>query len=338
MKKYNIAVLGATGNVGREVLEILEQRSFPYQNIYALASFKSAGKKITFGKTKKDLLVQDVEHFDFSKVDIVIASCGAANIKKYADKITQSGAFLIDNSSAFRMEADIPLIIPEVNSFAIKGCFKTKIIANPNCSTIAMVVALKPIHDVFEIKRVVVCTYQSVSGAGLLAMEELKAQSLNYLQGNKLERLVFPHNIAFNCIPQIDVAMENGQTKEEWKMQEETKKILDANIKVHANCVRVPTLRSHGEFVNIETNKNITKEEAQKIWQNAQGVILLDDLKNNIYATPDFASNKDEVFVSRVKKDYSAENALSFWCVADNLRKGAALNAVQIGEKLIELL
>ena len=335
MKKYNVAILGATGNVGSEMLKIILERHLPINNLYLVASNNSKNKIINHDNT--DYKVHSVEEFDFSVCDIVISSIGSANIKKYASKITPF-AVLIDNSSAFRTEVDVPLIIPEVNISELSMYKNRNIIANPNCSTIAMLVALQPLHNIFNIKRIIVSTYQSVSGAGMSAINELNNQVNQYINNQAFISEVFPYNIAFNCIPSIDSALPNNSTKEEEKMCFETQKILDSKIKIHANCVRVPTLRCHGAFINIETEKPINRHMVINAYENASGIKVMDNLENNIYATPWQLIGSDYVYVSRIKEDKSVENGLSLWCVSDNIRKGAALNAVQIAEELIKII
>ena len=331
MKKYNIVVVGASGNVGRKILDILEERKFPINNLAALASKKTAGKVLSY-TNDKSLIIENLEDFDFSQTDIVLSSAGGKVAGEFVYRAQAKGAIIIDNSSYFRMHEDVPLVVPEVNSKALSNVKKGTIIANPNCSTIQMVVALKPLHDAFKIKRVIVSTYQSVSGAGKKAIDELKTQIIDH---SDILPQVFTKQIGMNIIPHIDVFMEDGSTKEEWKMVEETKKILDPEIKVHANCARVPSLNSHAEYINIETHNNIDEAKAYNILKNAPGIKIWDKRENGAYATPLEVSGTDDIFISRIRKDYSVENGISFWCVADNLRKGAALNAVQIAELLI---
>jgi aspartate-semialdehyde dehydrogenase len=334
VKKYNVAILGATGNVGSEMLKILLERNFPLNNLYLVASHNSKGKIVSYNNT--NYTVNSADEFDFSGCNIVISSIGSLNIKKYVDKITPY-AVLIDNSSAFRMDTDVPLIIPEVNLNALPMYKNRNIIANPNCSTISMLVALSPLHKVFNIKRIIVSTYQSVSGAGLSAINELKNQVKQYVNNEDFTNEVFPYNIAFNCIPAIDSALPSNSTKEEEKMCLETQKILHANIKIHANCVRVPTLQCHGAFVNIETAQPINKQLVINAYNNAKGVQIMDNLANNVYATPWQLIGSDDVYISRIKEDSSVENGISLWCVSDNIRKGSALNTVQIAEELIKI-
>jgi len=333
---YKVAVVGATGNVGREILKILAEREFPAVEVVALASSRSAGKEVSFGE-KEILKVQSLEDFDFKGTDIVLASAGGKISEAFAPRATAAGAVVIDNSSHFRMDEDVPLVVPEVNPEAIQGYKKRNIIANPNCSTIQMVAALKPLHDIAKIKRVVVSTYQSVSGAGKPAMDELFNQTRSVLQNQPRKREQFSKNIAFNVIPQIDVFMPGGGSKEEWKMIEETKKILaDDNIKVTATCVRVPVFIGHAEAVNIEFEKPLSAKEARNILRETEGILVVDKLdEEEGYVTPSEVPGEDGVFVSRIREDVSLENGLNMWVVADNLRKGAALNAIQIAEKLI---
>lgn len=332
---YKIAVIGATGNVGREMMNVLNERDFPVAELYPVASKRSAGREVAFGDNT--LKVQSIEKFDFKGVDIVLASAGSAVSKEYLPKIAKTGAVIIDNASHFRMDKDVPLVVPEVNPEAIKGYTKKGIIANPNCSTIQMVVALKPLHDIAPIKRIVVATYQSVSGAGKEAMDELFNQTRALYSNAVPERQAFAKQISFNVIPQIDSFMDDGQTKEEWKMQVETKKILGKGIEVAATCVRVPVFVGHSEAVNVEFSKPITPAQARKALQKAEGVVLIDkpDPLDGII-TPAEIAGDDPVYVSRVRKDDSVKHGLSLWVVADNLRKGAATNAVQIAEVLAE--
>ena len=330
---YRVAVVGATGNVGREMLDILAERKVPVDEVIALASSRSVGTEVSFGD--KVLKCRNLEHHDFSTTDICLMSAGGEVSKEWSPKIGAMGCVVIDNSSAFRMHQDVPLIVPEVNAHAIAGFTKMNIIANPNCSTAQLVVALKPLHDVATIKRVVVATYQSVSGAGKDAMDELFSQTRAVFVSDSLEVKKFPKRIAFNLIPQIDVFMEDGFTKEEWKMMAETKKILDPKIKLTATCVRVPVFVSHSEAVNVEFEKPISAEEAKNILREAPGCLLIDKHEPGGYITPHEAAGEDATFISRVREDATVENGLSFWCVSDNLRKGAALNAVQIAEVLI---
>ena len=331
---YKVAVVGATGNVGREILDILAERNFPADEVVAVASRRSQGVECSFGD--KTLKVKALDHFDFSDVDICLMSAGGAVSKEWSPKIAAQGAVVIDNSSAWRMDPDVPLIVPEVNADAITGFTKKNIIANPNCSTAQLVVALKPLHDKAKIKRVVVATYQSVSGAGKDAMDELFSQSKAVFTLDEVQTKKFPKRIAFNVIPHIDVFMEDGSTKEEWKMVAETKKILDPKIKLTATCVRVPVFVGHSEAINIEFEKPISADEARDLLREAPGVSVLDKREAGGYATPIEAAGEDDTYVSRIREDVTIENGLNIWVVSDNLRKGAALNAVQILETLIE--
>lgn len=331
---YKVAVVGATGNVGREMLDIIHEREFPVKEVVALASSRSAGKEISFGD--QDLKVQDLAKYDFTGTDFVFSSPGAKVSAEFAPKAAAAGAIVIDNTSHFRMEPDVPLIVPEVNAHALKDYKKRNIIANPNCSTIQMMVALKPIHDVAKIKRVVVSTYQSVSGAGKEAMDELFNQSRHFFMNDEVKKEQFPKQIAFNVIPQIDKFMDDHMTKEEWKMVVETKKILDPAIEVCANCVRMPVFIGHAEMVNVELEKPLSPSDAMKLWRDTEGLTVIDLDSEMEYVTPAEIAGEDDVFVSRVREDNSVEHGLNFWCVADNMRKGAALNSIQIAEKLIE--
>jgi aspartate-semialdehyde dehydrogenase len=330
---YKVAVVGATGNVGREMLAILAERNFPADEVVALASRKSVGTECSFGD--KTLKVKALDHYDFSDVDICLMSAGGSVSKEWSPKIGAQGAVVIDNSSAWRMDPDVPLIVPEVNADALSGFTKKNIIANPNCSTAQLVVALKPLHDKAKIKRVVVATYQSVSGAGKDAMDELFAQTKSVFTLDEQESKKFPKRIAFNLIPQIDVFMEDGYTKEEWKMVVETKKILDPKIKLVATCVRVPVFVGHSEAVNIEFENPITANEARETLRNAPGCLVIDKHEPGGYVTPYECVGEDATYISRIREDMTVENGLEMWVVSDNLRKGAALNAVQIAECLI---
>src|SRR6188474_870085 len=331
---FKVAVVGATGNVGREMLNILEERRFPADEVVALASRKSMGVEVSFGD--KTLKCKALDHYDFSDVDICLMSAGGAVSKEWSAKIGAQGAVVIDNSSQWRMDPDVPLIVPEVNAAAIEGFRKKNIIANPNCSTAQLVVALKPLHDRARIKRVVVSTYQSVSGAGKDAMDELWSQTKGkYVPGREVEPKKFTKEIAFNCIPHVDSFMEDGYTREEWKMVAETKKILDPKIKVTATCVRVPVFVSHSEAVNVEFEKPITADEAREILREAPGCLVIDKREPGGYITPMEAAGEDATYISRIREDATVENGLSMWIVSDNLRKGAALNAVQIAELMI---
>jgi aspartate-semialdehyde dehydrogenase len=330
---YKVAVVGATGNVGREMLAILAERAFPADEVVALASRKSAGQECSFGD--KTLKVKALDHYDFSDVDICLMSAGGAVSKEWSPKIGAQGAVVIDNSSAWRMDPDVPLIVPEVNAAAVSGFTKKNIIANPNCSTAQLVVALKPLHDAATIKRVVVATYQSVSGAGKDAMDELFRQTRAVFVADPIETTLFTKQIAYNVIPHIDVFLDSGLTKEEWKMMVETQKILDPDIQLTATCVRVPVFIGHAEAVNIEFENPITADRARGLLRAAPGVLVVDKREDGGYVTPIEAAGEDATFVSRIRKDPTVENGLSMWIVADNLRKGAALNAVQIAECLI---
>jgi len=331
---YKVAVVGATGNVGRQMMEILHERNFPVSEMVALASARSVGKEVSFGDA--DIKIQDLATYDFTGVDFVFSSPGAKVSAEFAPKAAKAGAIVIDNTSQFRMEDDIPLVVPEVNADALKGYTKRNIIANPNCSTIQMVVALQPIHAVAPIKRVVVSTYQSVSGAGKAGMDELFNQSRKFFMHDETEKDVFGKQIAFNVIPQIDRFMDDHSTKEEWKMVVETQKILDDQIQVCANCVRVPTFIGHAEMINVELSKALSPKEAMGLWNEAPGVTLIDLDSEMEFVTPAEIAGEDDVFISRVRQDHSLEHGLNFWCVSDNVRKGAALNSVQIAESLIE--
>jgi aspartate-semialdehyde dehydrogenase len=332
---YKVAVVGATGNVGREILATLAGREFPVDEVVALASERSVGKEVSFGEDEV-LRCQDLAKFDFKGFDIGLFSPGAKVSAVHAPRAAKAGCIVIDNTSQFRMDPEIPLVVPEVNPDAIAGYTKRNIIANPNCSTIQMVVALKPLHDLARIKRVVVATYQSVSGGGKEAMDELYNQTRAIYMAGPIVKNKFPKQIAFNAIPQIDVFMEDGSTKEEWKMKVETKKILDPNIDVVATCVRVPVFVGHSEAINLEFENPISVEEAFDALQSAPGVILEDRREPGGYITPVECVGDDATFVSRVRLDTTVPHGLSLWVVSDNLRKGAALNAIQIAEHLAE--
>jgi len=331
---YRVAVVGATGNVGREMLNILAERAFPIDAIAALASSRSQGSEIEFGETGQMLKVQNVDNFDFAGWDIALFAAGSGPTKVHAPRAAAAGCVVIDNSSLYRMDPDVPLIVPEVNPEAIDGYKRRNIIANPNCSTAQLVVALKPLHDRAKIKRVVVATYQSVSGAGKDGMDELFEQSRGIFVGDQVTPRNFTKQIAFNVIPHIDDFLDDGSTKEEWKMVVETKKILDPKIKIVATCVRVPVFVGHSEAVNIEFENEISAAEAQDILRESPGVMLIDKREDGGYITPVECVGDYATFISRVREDSTVENGLSLWCVADNLRKGAALNAVQIAELL----
>ncbi len=331
---YRVAVVGATCNVGREILTTLAERDFPADEVVALASSRSIGVEVSYGEDD-ELKVQDLDSFDFKNIDIALFSPGSKVSAVHAPRAAKAGAVVIDNTSHFRMEPDVPLVVPEVNPEAIARYTKRNIIANPNCSTIQMVVALKPLHDEYRIKRVVVSTYQSVSGAGKEAMDELFNHTKSSFVFEQSPPQQFTKEIAFNCIPHIDKFMDDGSTKEEWKMVVETKKILDPAIKVHATCVRVPVFISHGEAVNVEFERPVTAGEARALLRESPGIEVVDVREDGGYITPLECAGEDAVFVSRIRKDPTVEHGLSFWCASDNLRKGAALNAVQIAETLI---
>jgi aspartate-semialdehyde dehydrogenase len=331
---YRVVVVGATGNVGREMLNILAEREFPLDEIAAVASPRSTGDIIDFGDSGRELKIQNIEHFDFAGWDMALFAAGSEVSKLYAPRAAAAGCTVIDNSSYYRMDPDVPLVVPEVNPQAIDGYRRKNIIANPNCSTAQMVVVLKPLHDAARIKRVVVATYQSVSGAGKAGMDELFEQSRNIFVGDSNEPVKFTKQIAFNVIPHIDSFLDDGSTKEEWKMVVETKKILDPKIKVTATCVRVPVFVGHSEAINIEFEDEISAADAQRILREAPGIMLVDKREDGGYVTPVEAVGEYATYVSRVREDSTVENGLSLWCVSDNLRKGAALNAVQIAELL----
>jgi aspartate-semialdehyde dehydrogenase len=334
---YKVAVVGATGNVGREMLNILAERQFPVDEAFAIASRRSMGTEVSFGD--KTLRCRDLEQFDFSKVDFCLMSAGSAVSKEWSTKIGATGCIVIDNSSCWRYDQDVPLVVPEVNAHVLEQYMKQNtrknIIANPNCSTAQLVVVLKPLHDVAKIRRVVVATYQSVSGAGKDAMDELWNQTKGIFVTDAPEPKKFTKQIAFNCIPHIDVFMDSGDTKEEWKMNAETKKILDPRIKLTATCVRVPVFVGHSEAVNIEFEQPISAEEAREILREAPGCMVVDKRENGGYVTPVECVGDYATFVSRIREDATIENGLNMWIVSDNLRKGAALNTVQIAESMI---
>ena len=331
---YRVVVVGATGNVGREMLNILAEREFPIDELAAVASSRSQGLEVDYGDTGKKFKVQNIEHFDFTGWDIALFAAGSGPTKIYAPKAASQGCVVIDNSSLYRMDPDVPLIVPEVNPEAIDGYKARNIIANPNCSTAQMVVALKPLHDKAKIKRVVVATYQSVSGAGKEGMDELFEQSRAIFVGDEVSVSKFTKQIAFNVIPHIDSFLDDGSTKEEWKMVAETKKILDPKIKLSATCVRVPVFVGHSEAINIEFEDEISAEEAKNILREAPGVMLIDKHEDGGYITPIECVGDYATYISRVREDPTVDSGLSLWCVSDNLRKGAALNAVQIAELL----
>jgi aspartate-semialdehyde dehydrogenase len=335
MKMYNVAVVGATGAVGKEMVETLEQRKFPVGNLVLLASERSAGTSVSY--KGHDVVVQVLKENSFKGIDIGLFSAGGSVSQKFAPIAAASGCVVVDNTSAFRMDRDVPLVVPEVNAHAIADYKKKGIIANPNCSTIQMVVVLKPLHDAAKIKRVVVSTYQAVSGTGKRAIAELESQVMAIYAAKEVTHSVYPHQIAFNCLPHIDVFLENGYTKEEIKMANETVKIMeDPSIKVTATTVRVPVFYGHSESVNVEFERELAPDKARKILSKAPGVVVVDDPKKNLYPLAIYAAGKDETFVGRIRKDESVACGLNMWIVADNIRKGAALNAVQIAEILVE--
>ena len=330
---FRIAIVGATGNVGREMLDILSERDFPVDDVVALASSRSVGREVSFGD--KMLKVKNLENHDFSKTDICLMSAGSTVSLKWSPKIGQQGCVVIDNSSAFRYHSDVPLIVPEVNPDAVAGFTKKNIIANPNCSTAQLVVALKPLHDFAGIKRVVVSTYQSVSGGGKDAMDELFNQTRAVFVADPMETKVFTKRIAFNVIPHIDDFMEDGYTKEEWKVLAETKKMLDPKIKVTCTAVRVPVFVGHSESVNIEFEREISADQARDILREAPGCLVVDKHEDGGYVTPYECVGEDATYISRIREDNTVENGLNLWVVSDNLRKGAALNTIQIAELLL---
>ncbi len=333
MKKLNVAVVGATGAVGQEMLKTLAEREFPVGKVTALASKNSVGREVSFGEDTV-LKIDDLDQFDFTGTDICLSSAGAKISEAFAPRAAAAGCVVIDNTSHFRMDPDVPLVVPEVNPEAIAQYKKKMIIANPNCSTIQMLVALKPLHDAAKIKRIVVSTYQSVAGAGREAMDELFTQTRAVYVNDPLKKEIFHKQIAFNCIPHIDVFMDDGSTKEEWKMVVETKKILDPAIKVSATAVRVPVFICHAESVNVEFENELSADQARSILKKAPGVTVIDHHHEDGFVTPAECVGEDAVFVSRIRDDISVENGLNMWIVSDNLRKGAALNAVQIAEVL----
>ena len=336
---YNVAVVGATGAVGREMLQTLAERKFPAAKIYALASSKSAGRELSYGEDDV-VKVQALDSFDFSTADIALFSAGGKTAKTFGSKAGDAGCIVIDNSSAFRMDDNVPLIVPEVNPGTVTDMLKQNggrnIIANPNCSTAQLVVALKPLHDTYKVRRVVVSTYQATSGAGRPAMDELFNQTKGIFVNDEVRPELFTKQIAFNAIPHIDVFMDDGFTKEEWKMAVETKKILDPEIELVAHCVRIPVFIGHSEAVFVETERPVDENEARSILREAEGVSVIDHRADEGYVTPVEAAGEDAVYISRLRKDPSIENGLVFWCVSDNLRKGAALNSVQIAELVAE--
>jgi aspartate-semialdehyde dehydrogenase len=331
---YKVAVVGATGNVGREMLATLAEREFPADEVIALASERSAGTSVSFGEDNT-LKVQDLARFDFRGVDIGLFSPGAKVSAEFAPRAARAGTVVIDNTSQFRMDPEIPLVVPEVNPDAIADYGRHNIIANPNCSTIQMVVALKPLHDLVPIERIVVSTYQATSGAGKEAMDELFNQTRAIFVNDQIKREIFTKQIAFNVIPHIDVFLDDGSTKEEWKIAVETKKILDPHIKVHATCVRVPSFIGHAEAVNLQFSDEMSVETAREALRAAPGVVVIDHRVDEGYVTPVECAGEDAVYVSRIRSDPTIDYGLSLWVVSDNLRKGAALNAIQIGETLV---
>jgi len=331
---FKIAIVGATGNVGREMLNILEERGFPADEVVALASRRSLGTEVSFGD--KTLKVKDLATYDFSDTDICLMSAGGNVSQEWSPKIGRQGCVVIDNSSAWRYDQDVPLIVPEVNPEAIDRFTRKNIIANPNCSTAQLVVALKPLHDHATIKRIVVSTYQSVSGAGKEGMDELFEQTRAVFVADPISNKKFTKRIAFNVIPHIDVFLDDGSTKEEWKMVAETKKMLDPRIKLTATCVRVPVFIGHSEAVNIEFENPITADEARDILREAPGCLVIDKREDGGYITPLESAGEDATYISRIREDSTLDNALNMWIVSDNLRKGAALNTVQIAELLLE--
>jgi aspartate-semialdehyde dehydrogenase len=331
---FKVAVVGATGNVGREMLAILEERGFPADEVVALASRRSQGTEVSYGD--RTLKVRALDNYDFSDTDLCVMSAGGAISKEWSPRIGRQGCIVIDNSSAWRYDADVPLVVPEVNPDAVAGFTRKNIIANPNCSTAQLVVALKPLHDAAKIKRVVVATYQSVSGAGKEGMDELFEQTRAVFVADPVTAKKFTKRIAFNVIPHIDVFMEDGSTKEEWKMVAETKKILDPKIKLTATCVRVPVFIGHSEAVNLEFEKPITADEAREILREAPGCLVVDKHEDGGYISPLESAGEDATYISRIREDPTVENGLNLWVVSDNLRKGAALNTVQIAELLLE--
>ena len=332
---YKVAVAGATGNVGREILNILHERNFPADEVIPLASEASIGKEVSYGEDGV-LTVQALNHFDFKGTDLGLFSPGGAISAEHAPRAAAAGCVVIDNTSHFRMDPDVPLVVPEVNPQALDGYAERNIIANPNCSTIQMVVALKPLHDAAKIKRVVVSTYQSVSGAGRAGMDELFNQTRQVYVNDPIQPDIFTKRISFNVIPHIDKFMDDGSTKEEWKMVVETKKILDPNISVIATCVRVPVFIGHAEAVHLEFENPIDEDMAREVLSAAPGVVVVDHRADEGYVTPEESATEDDVYVSRIRTDPTVENGLAMWVVSDNLRKGAALNTVQIAEALVE--
>lgn len=335
MSTYNLAVVGATGNVGREMLQIVAERQFPVRNMVALASKRSVGREVSFGEDHV-LKVQSLDDYDFSTTDLVLSSPGASVSKVFAPRAAAQGAMVIDNTSHFRMDPDVPLVVPEVNASVLKAGIPKRIIANPNCSTIQMLVALAPLHRKYTIRRIVVATYQSVGGAGTAAMDELFNQTRAIFANDPVQREVFTKQIAFNVIPHIDVFMDDGSTREEWKMAVETAKILDPAIAVSATCVRVPVFIGHGEAVHVEFAQSVSVAQARSVLRAAPGVSVIDHRQDEGYVSPYETVGEDDVYVSRIRKDSTVEHGLAMWIVADNVRKGAALNSVQIAESLVD--
>lgn len=333
MNTYKVAVIGGTGLVGHEILTILSERNFPISEIVVLDQKRNSGKEVSFGD--QDLTVKSLEDYDFTGTDIVFSSATGEVSKEYGTKAALAGSVVIDQTSYFRGDQDVPLIVPEVNADALVGYKKKNIIANPNCTTTAMLVALKPLHDIAKIKRVVVSTYQAVSGAGKEAMDELFNQSRKFFVTDGIENNVFAKQIAFNVLPAVDAFMDDGSTKEEWNMIVETKRIMGKDIKVAATCVRVPSFVGHGMAVNVEFENEMSAKEARRAWRETQGVTIIDESSDMEYVTPIEIAGEDDVYLSRIREDISVENGLSFWCVSDNLRKGAALNSVHIAEELV---
>ena len=330
----NIAIVGATGAVGREMLQTLSERNFPVSNVYALASRSSIGKEVSFGESKT-LKISNIEDFDFTKVSIALFSAGSDIAKTYGNLAANKGCIVIDNSSCFRMDEDVPLIVPEVNPNKIIDFKKKNIIANPNCSTIQLVISLSPLHKKYNVKKVYVSTYQAVSGAGKLAMDELFNQTKGVFVNDPATPEQFTKKIAFNVIPHIDVFLDDGFTKEEWKMRVETKKILDDKIDVIAHCVRVPVFICHSEAIFVEFEKNIDENDARRLLKNSDGITVIDHRMDEGYVSPEEVAGEDDVYISRIRQSPNYPNSLLFWCVSDNLRKGAALNTVQIAELLV---
>lgn len=330
---YKVAVIGGTGLVGHEILTILADREFPISDIVVLDTKRQSGKEVSFGD--RDLTVKPLEDYDFTGTDIVFSSATGEVSKEYGPKAAMAGAVVIDQTSYYRTDQDVPLIVPEVNGDALANYTRKNIIANPNCTTTALMVALKPLHDIARVKRVVVSTYQSVSGSGKAAMDELFNQSRKFFVSDQMEPAVYDKQIAFNVIPQVDSFMDDGMTREEWNMMVETKRILGKDIKLSATCVRVPSFIGHGQAVNVEFHDEIDAKTARKAWREFQGTTVIDENSDLGFVTPVEIAGEDDVFISRIREDMTVDNGLSFWCVNDNLRKGAALNSVHIAEALI---